>query len=52
MGKLERSQHIKNKSHDYHLILQHILPLAFRGMFSKDVREPLIELSNFFVCLD
>ncbi|WMV54811.1 hypothetical protein MTR67_048196 [Solanum verrucosum] len=36
------------KSHDYHVILQHLLPLAIRGMLCKSVLEPLIELSIFF----
>lgn len=36
------------KSHDCHVLLQHLLPLALRGMLSKEVCEPLIELSIFF----
>ncbi|KAJ0965088.1 hypothetical protein J5N97_026226 [Dioscorea zingiberensis] len=36
------------KSHDCHVLLQHLLPLAIRGMMSKSVCEPLIELSLFF----
>ncbi|XP_059279095.1 uncharacterized protein LOC132033211 [Lycium ferocissimum] len=36
------------KSHDCHVILQHLLPLAIRGMLCKSVLEPLIELSIFF----
>ncbi|WMV07748.1 hypothetical protein MTR67_007374 [Solanum verrucosum] len=36
------------KSHDCHVILQHLLPLALHGMLSKEVCEPLIELSLFF----
>ncbi|XP_075103619.1 uncharacterized protein LOC142178190 [Nicotiana tabacum] len=36
------------KSHDCHVLLQHILPLALRGMLSKEVCESLIELSLFF----
>ncbi|XP_060170527.1 uncharacterized protein LOC132601465 [Lycium barbarum] len=36
------------KSHDCHVLLQHILPLALRGMLSKEACEPLIELSLFF----
>ncbi|WMV07966.1 hypothetical protein MTR67_001351 [Solanum verrucosum] len=39
------------KSHDCHVLLQHILPLAFRGMLSKEVCEPLIELSILFCVL-
>ncbi|WMV37344.1 hypothetical protein MTR67_030729 [Solanum verrucosum] len=39
------------KSHDYHIILQHLLPLAMRGMLCKFVSEPLIELSIFFKVL-
>ncbi|XP_050229112.1 uncharacterized protein LOC126678253 [Mercurialis annua] len=36
------------KSHDCHVILQHLLPLAIRGLLPKAVYEPLIELSMFF----
>ncbi|XP_016488848.1 uncharacterized protein LOC107805567 isoform X2 [Nicotiana tabacum] len=36
------------KSHDCHVLLQHLLPLTLRGMLSKTVCEPLIELSLFF----
>ncbi|XP_060208655.1 uncharacterized protein LOC132636024 isoform X1 [Lycium barbarum] len=39
------------KSHDCHVILQHLLPLAIRGMLCKSVSEPLIELSLFFKVL-
>ncbi|KAF3660271.1 hypothetical protein FXO38_12211 [Capsicum annuum] len=39
------------KSHDCHVLLQYILPLALRGMLSKEVCEPLIELSLFFCVL-
>ncbi|XP_016481586.1 uncharacterized protein LOC107802577 isoform X4 [Nicotiana tabacum] len=36
------------KSHDCHVLLQHLLPLALRGMLCKSVCELLIELSLFF----
>nr|XP_033515887.1 uncharacterized protein LOC117280298 [Nicotiana tomentosiformis] len=36
------------KSHDCHVLLQHLLPLALRGILCKSVYEPLIELSLFF----
>nr|XP_009786859.1 PREDICTED: uncharacterized protein LOC104234908 [Nicotiana sylvestris] len=36
------------KSHDCHVLLQHLLPLALRGMLCKSVCESLIELSLFF----
>ncbi|WMV09410.1 hypothetical protein MTR67_002795 [Solanum verrucosum] len=39
------------KSYDCHVLLQHLLPLALRGMLSKEVCEPLIELSIFFSVL-
>ena len=39
------------KSHDYHVLLQHLLPLALRGILSKEVCEPFIELSIFFSVL-
>ncbi|XP_015168116.1 uncharacterized protein [Solanum tuberosum] len=39
------------KSHDCHVLLQHLLPLALRGMLSKEVCEPLIKLFIFFSVL-
>ncbi|XP_055961889.1 uncharacterized protein LOC130015557 [Mercurialis annua] len=36
------------KSHDCHVLLQHLLPLGIRGLLPKAVCEPLIELSLFF----
>ncbi|XP_057444023.1 uncharacterized protein LOC130736195 [Lotus japonicus] len=36
------------KSHDYHVILERLLPLAIRGLLPKDACDPLIELSLFF----
>ncbi|KAG5587410.1 hypothetical protein H5410_047844 [Solanum commersonii] len=39
------------KSHDCHVLLQHLLPLPRRGMLLKQVCEPLIESSIFFSVL-
>ncbi|XP_020081242.1 uncharacterized protein LOC109704874 [Ananas comosus] len=36
------------KSHDCHIMLQRLLPLALRGLLPKEVYEPLIELCLFF----
>ena len=36
------------KCHDHHIMLQHILPIAIRGLLPKDVCQALIELSKFF----
>lgn len=36
------------KSHDYHVLLERIIPLAIRGLLPKDACDPLIELSFFF----
>ncbi|XP_057451962.1 uncharacterized protein LOC130743751 [Lotus japonicus] len=36
------------KSHDYHVILERLLPLAIRGLLPKDACDPLMELSLFF----
>ncbi|KAL3846266.1 hypothetical protein ACJIZ3_003669 [Penstemon smallii] len=36
------------KSHDCHILIQQLLPLAVRGMLSPIVRECLVDLSNFF----
>ncbi|KAL3626952.1 hypothetical protein CASFOL_029165 [Castilleja foliolosa] len=36
------------KSHDFHVILQRILPPGIRGSLTKEVREVLTELGQFF----
>ena len=36
------------KSHDYHVLLQRLLPVAIRGYLSTEIRTPLIELCFFF----
>ncbi|KAL8160180.1 hypothetical protein V2J09_001717 [Rumex salicifolius] len=36
------------KSHDHHVFLEQLLPLATRGFLPKQVYEPLVELSSFF----
>jgi hypothetical protein len=36
------------KTHDYHVILQKLLPLIVRSILPQDVVIPLIDLSNFF----
>jgi hypothetical protein len=36
------------KSHDNHIIMQQLLPIALRGTLSNDVVRPLIELCGFF----
>ena len=36
------------KSHDSHVLMQQLIPLAIRKSLPKKVVEPLIELSNFF----
>ncbi|WMV19316.1 hypothetical protein MTR67_012701 [Solanum verrucosum] len=38
----------KLKSHDYHVLLQRLLPIAIRGFGNKDVYLALIELGHFF----
>ena len=39
------------KSHDYHVILQKLLPLVAHHILPEDVARPLIELSRFFNAL-
>ena len=39
------------KTHDYHIILQKLLPLVIRRILLEDVARPLIELSRFFSAL-
>lgn len=36
------------KSHDCHILMQQLLPIALRKLFPVNVLKPLIELSNFF----
>ncbi|XP_070004473.1 uncharacterized protein [Nicotiana sylvestris] len=36
------------KSHDHHLLLQDIFPVAIRGLLPKEVCEPIIALEFFF----
>ena len=36
------------KSHDCHIILQHLLPILIHGLLVRDVAEQLIELAMFF----
>ncbi|KAL2900629.1 putative pectinesterase/pectinesterase inhibitor 22 [Bienertia sinuspersici] len=36
------------KSHDHHIFIEQLLPLATRGLLPKNVYEPLVELSFFF----
>ena len=36
------------KSHDYHVLLQRLLPVGIRGYLHKDVVTALVELVNFF----
>lgn len=36
------------KSHDHHVFLEQLLPIAIRGLLPKNVCQPLIELSSFF----
>ena len=36
------------KSHDCHVMMTHILPVALRGIMDKHVRDTLIGLFNFF----
>jgi uncharacterized protein DUF4218 len=36
------------KSHDHHVFIEQLLPLALRGFLPKNVYDPLVELSFFF----
>ena len=36
------------KSHDYHVMMTQILPVAIRGIMDKHVRDTLTDLCNFF----
>ncbi|KAH0682978.1 hypothetical protein KY289_020730 [Solanum tuberosum] len=39
------------KSHDHHVLFQHIIPLIIKEILPKDAYDPLIELSLFFTDL-
>jgi len=41
------------KSHDSHILMQQLLPVALHGSLPKNVVEPLIQLSGYFreICL-
>ncbi|GLT96620.1 hypothetical protein SLE2022_142290 [Rubroshorea leprosula] len=39
------------KSHDCHVFMQRLLPIAFRDFLIDEVWGPLIEISNFFRAL-
>ncbi|CAA7059754.1 unnamed protein product [Microthlaspi erraticum] len=39
------------KSHDYHVLMQQLLPVAIRGLLPKGVRIAIVRLSKFFNCL-
>ncbi|XP_042441453.1 uncharacterized protein LOC122026804 [Zingiber officinale] len=39
------------KSHDCHILLEYLIPLATRGLLSESVYEALVELSMFFSSL-
>jgi hypothetical protein len=41
------------KSHDYHVSMQTLIPIAYRNLLSKEIYDTLMEISNFFkdICL-
>ena len=47
--KMKDNNVVGLKTHDCHVIFQHLLPLVIRGLLPKKVCEPLIALSHFFV---
>ncbi|XP_042969067.1 uncharacterized protein LOC122301749 [Carya illinoinensis] len=46
--KLQHRTIVGMKSHDCHILMQQLLPIALRGSLPKKVIEPLIKLSGFF----
>jgi hypothetical protein len=36
------------KSHDYHIFMERLLPVMFRGYLKDDVWTTLVELSHFY----
>ncbi|XP_062164972.1 uncharacterized protein LOC133871559 [Alnus glutinosa] len=47
-AKVEECSLVGLKSHDSHILMQHLMPIALRGSLTKKVVEPLIALSGFF----
>ncbi|XP_026445460.1 uncharacterized protein LOC113346086 [Papaver somniferum] len=53
-SNISRNSHVNDgkvsvlKSHDCHVLLQRLLPVAIRPYLRRDVCAPLIELCNFF----
>ncbi|XP_057514743.1 uncharacterized protein LOC130796406 [Actinidia eriantha] len=51
---ISRSVHSTNgrliglKSHDYHIVIQQILPIGMRGFVNKEISTTLFELGSFF----
>ena len=45
---LNKMKMIGMKSHDCHVFMQRLLPIAFRELLPKEVWEPITELSIFF----
>jgi hypothetical protein len=36
------------KSHDCHIFLQHLLPVAIHGKLMPEIKTTVIEIGNFF----
>lgn len=53
-ANISRCVHVKDrkiiglKSHDSHIFLQQLLPIALRSVLTKNVSSPLMEVSRFF----
>jgi len=41
------------KSHDYHVFMQTLIPIAYRNLLLKEIYDALMEINNFFrdICL-
>ena len=46
--RVDENRLIGLKTHDCHIIMQDLLPLAIRGVLPERVCIPLIKLSNYF----
>jgi hypothetical protein len=45
---LKTSKFSRLKSHDYHIIMERLLPVTFHGFVKNDLWEALAELSYFY----
>ena len=48
LANMEECKLYGMKSHDYHMFMQTLIPLAYRDLLLKEIWDALTEISNFF----